>query len=94
MTSTRWEYVSDPNAVWNVPVLPGGVTSMMTTASAAEEMTMWAIFGRADGASMPRSFAPASAMELARGLPLQPPFAALDAVRWGQSNRLNPAAVN
>ncbi|MCD6059103.1 MAG: peptidase [Thermomicrobiales bacterium] len=45
------EYVSDPNAVWNVPFYPAGsVDGKVTTASAAEEMTMWAIFGRADGA--------------------------------------------
>ncbi|HEX5993197.1 MAG TPA: hypothetical protein VFY70_11560, partial [Thermomicrobiales bacterium] len=45
-------YVSDPNAVWNVPFYPAGsVDGKVTTAAAAEEMTMWGIFGRADGAS-------------------------------------------
>lgn len=44
-------YVSDPNAVWNVPFYPAGsVEGKVTTAAAAESMTMWAIFGRADGA--------------------------------------------
>ena len=44
-------YVSDPNAVWNVPFYPAGsVEGKVTTAAAAEEMTMWGIFGRADGA--------------------------------------------
>jgi hypothetical protein len=44
-------YVSDPNAVWNVPFYPAGsVDGKVTTAAAAEEMTMWGIFGRADGA--------------------------------------------
>jgi hypothetical protein len=43
-------YVSDPNAVWNVPFYPAGsVDGKVTTAAAAEEMTMWGIFGRADG---------------------------------------------
>lgn len=45
------EYVSDPNAVWNVPFYPAGsVEGKVTTAAAAEQMTMWGIFGRADGA--------------------------------------------
>jgi hypothetical protein len=45
------EYVSDPNAVWNVPFYPAGsVDGKVTTAAAAEAMTMWGIFGRADGA--------------------------------------------
>jgi hypothetical protein len=44
-------YVSDPNAVWNVPFTPAGsVDGKVTTAAMAEEMTMWGIFGRADGA--------------------------------------------
>jgi hypothetical protein len=44
-------YVSDPNAVWNVPFYPAGsVDGKVTTAALAEEMSLWAIFGRADGA--------------------------------------------
>jgi len=44
-------YVSDPNAVWNVPFYPAGsVDGKVTTAAMAEEMSMWGIFGRADGA--------------------------------------------
>jgi hypothetical protein len=44
-------YVSDPNAVWNVPFYPAGsVDGKVTTAAMAEEMTMWGRFGRADGA--------------------------------------------
>jgi hypothetical protein len=44
------EYVSDPNAVWNVPFYPAGsVDGKVTTAAAAAEMALWARFGRADG---------------------------------------------
>jgi hypothetical protein len=44
-------YVSDPNAVWNIPFYPAGsVDGKVTTAAAAEEMSLWARFGRADGA--------------------------------------------
>ncbi|MBA2596992.1 MAG: peptidase C45, partial [Chloroflexia bacterium] len=44
-------YVSDPNAIWNVPFYPAGsVDGKVTTAAAAEEMSLWAVFGRADGA--------------------------------------------
>ena len=44
-------YVSDPNAVWNIPFYPAGsVDGKVTTAAMAEEMSMWGIFGRADGA--------------------------------------------
>jgi hypothetical protein len=44
-------YVSDPNAVWNIPFYPAGsVDGKVTTAAAAEQMHLWAIFGRADGA--------------------------------------------
>jgi hypothetical protein len=44
-------YVSDPNAVWNVPFYPAGsVDAKVTTAAAARTMSMWGRFGRADGA--------------------------------------------
>lgn len=44
-------YVSDPNAVWNVPFYPAGsVDGKVTTAALAREMQLWARFGRADGA--------------------------------------------
>ena len=43
-------YVSDPNAVWNVPYYPAGsVDGKVTTADAARAMSMWGRFGRADG---------------------------------------------
>ncbi|WP_368911692.1 C45 family autoproteolytic acyltransferase/hydolase [Taklimakanibacter deserti] len=43
-------YVSDPNAVWNVPYYPAGsVDGKVTTADAARSMSMWGRFGRADG---------------------------------------------
>ena len=43
-------YVSDPNAVWNVPFYPAGsVGGKVTTADAAKSMSLWGIFGRADG---------------------------------------------
>ena len=43
-------YVSDPNAVWNVPFYPAGsVDGKVTTADAAASMSMWGRFGRADG---------------------------------------------
>jgi hypothetical protein len=43
-------FVSDPNAVWNEPFYPAGsVDGKVTTAEAAESMSMWGIFGRADG---------------------------------------------
>jgi uncharacterized protein CbrC (UPF0167 family) len=45
------EYVSDPNAVWNIPFFPGGsVEGKVATAADAETMSMWGRFGRADGA--------------------------------------------
>ncbi|MCA9879836.1 MAG: hypothetical protein KC442_18710 [Thermomicrobiales bacterium] len=45
------QYVSDPNAVWNVPFYPAGsVEGKVTTAAMAETMSMWGRFGRADGA--------------------------------------------
>jgi hypothetical protein len=45
------EFVSDPNAVWNIPFYPAGsVDGKVTTAAMAEEMSMWGRFGRADGA--------------------------------------------
>jgi hypothetical protein len=44
-------YVSDPNAVWNVPFYPAGsVDGKVTTAAMAEQLRLSAIFGRADGA--------------------------------------------
>lgn len=44
-------YVSDPNAVWNVPFYPAGsVDGKVTTAALAPSMSMWGRFGRADGA--------------------------------------------
>ena len=44
-------YVSDPNAIWNVPFYPAGsVEGKVTTAEEARSMSMWARFGRADGA--------------------------------------------
>jgi len=44
-------YVSDPNAVWNIPFYPAGsVEAKVTTAEQARSMSMWARFGRADGA--------------------------------------------
>src|SRR5207253_8700475 len=44
-------FVSDPNAVWNVPFFPAGsVDGKVTTADAARSMSLWARFGRADGA--------------------------------------------
>jgi hypothetical protein len=44
-------YVSDPNAVWNIPFYPAGsVEAKVTTADQARTMSMWARFGRADGA--------------------------------------------
>jgi hypothetical protein len=43
-------YVSDPNAVWNIPYYPAGsVDAKVTTAAAARSMAMWGRFGRADG---------------------------------------------
>jgi len=45
------EYFSDPAYWWNVPFYPAGsVDAKVTTAAAAEEMGLWARFGRADGA--------------------------------------------
>ena len=42
--------VSDPNAVWNVPYWPAGsVDAKVTTANLARNMSLWGIFGRADG---------------------------------------------
>ena len=41
---------SDPNAIWNVPYWPAGsVDGKVTTADLAKKMSMWGIFGRADG---------------------------------------------
>lgn len=43
-------YVSDPNAVWNVPFQPAGsVDGKVTTSDMAADMTLSARFGRADG---------------------------------------------
>jgi len=43
-------YVSDPTAVWNVPFYPAGsVDGKVTTADAVSTVSMWGIFGRADG---------------------------------------------
>jgi Phospholipase B len=45
------EYFSDPAYWWNVPFYPAGsIDAKVTTAAAAEEMSLWARFGRADGA--------------------------------------------
>jgi hypothetical protein len=44
-------YVSDPNAVWNIPYFPGGsVDGKVTSAALAKAMGLSARFGRADGA--------------------------------------------
>jgi hypothetical protein len=44
-------YVSDPNAVWNVPFYPAGsVDGKISSTELAKDMNMWGIFGRADGA--------------------------------------------
>lgn len=43
-------YVSDPNAVWNIPYFPGGsVDGKVTSAALARGMGLSARFGRADG---------------------------------------------
>ncbi len=43
-------YVSDPNAVWNIPFYPAGsVEGKVTTTDLAKDLNMWGIFGRADG---------------------------------------------
>ena len=43
-------YVSDPNAVWNIPYYPAGsIDGKVTTSELAKDMSMWGIFGRADG---------------------------------------------
>eukprot|EP01089_Gocevia_fonbrunei_P002934 TRINITY_DN1279_c0_g1_i1.p1 TRINITY_DN1279_c0_g1~~TRINITY_DN1279_c0_g1_i1.p1 ORF type:complete len:411 (+),score=109.22 TRINITY_DN1279_c0_g1_i1:236-1468(+) len=43
-------YVSDPNGVYNVPYAPfGSVDGKLTTADLARDMSMWGVFGRADG---------------------------------------------
>ena len=43
-------YVSDPNAVWNIPYFPGGsVDGKVTSSSLARLMALSARFGRADG---------------------------------------------
>lgn len=43
-------YVSDPNAVWNVPFYPAGsVDGKVATAADIRAMSMWGRFGRADG---------------------------------------------
>jgi hypothetical protein len=45
-------YVSDPNAVWNVPFYPAGsIDAKVTTTDDAQNMSMWGRFGRADGAA-------------------------------------------
>jgi hypothetical protein len=45
------EYFSDPAYWWNVPFYPAGsVDGKVTTAAAAETMSLWGRFGRADGA--------------------------------------------
>jgi hypothetical protein len=45
-------FVSDPNAVWNIPFYPAGsVEGKLTTADLARDMSMLGIFGRADGAA-------------------------------------------
>ncbi|MGH2584639.1 MAG: C45 family autoproteolytic acyltransferase/hydrolase [Dehalococcoidia bacterium] len=44
-------YVSDPNAIWNIPFYPAGsVDGKVTSAALARDMSLWARFGRADGA--------------------------------------------
>ena len=44
-------YVSDPNAVWNIPYYPSGsVDGKVTTSALAQKMGLWGRFGRADGA--------------------------------------------
>jgi hypothetical protein len=44
------QYVSDPNAVWNIPFYPSGsVDGKIVTAELAKDMSLSAIFGRADG---------------------------------------------
>lgn len=43
-------YVSDPNAVWNIPYFPGGsVDGKVTSSALARSMGLSARFGRADG---------------------------------------------
>jgi hypothetical protein len=43
-------YVSDPNAVWNIPYFPGGsVDGKVTSSDLARRMALHARFGRADG---------------------------------------------
>lgn len=45
-------YVSDPSAVWNIPFYPGGsVDGKIASAAMAEDMSLSARFGRADGAA-------------------------------------------
>ncbi|XXY22007.1 C45 family peptidase [Sorangium sp. So ce216] len=45
------QYVSDPNAVWNIPFFPGGsVDAKVVTSELASRMCLSGIFGRADGA--------------------------------------------
>lgn len=45
-------FVSDPNAIWNVPFYPAGsVDAKVTTAKQAAKMSMSGRFGRADGAA-------------------------------------------
>jgi len=45
-------YVSDPNAVWNVPFIPcGSVDGKVTSAELMKNFTISVIFGRADGAA-------------------------------------------
>jgi hypothetical protein len=44
-------YVSDPNAIWNIPFFPAGsVDAKVTTADAVATLSLWGRFGRADGA--------------------------------------------
>lgn len=45
------QFVSDPNAVWNIPFFPAGsVEGKITSTDLARKMSMLGIFGRADGA--------------------------------------------
>lgn len=43
-------YASDPNAVWNVPFYPAGsIDGKLTSADLADQMALYAIYGRANG---------------------------------------------
>ena len=51
MTRTRWSTSPIPPIGGTCPFYPAGsVDAKVTTAAAAEEMGLWARFGRADGA--------------------------------------------